>query len=157
MGAGRLTSARLRLAVATSAFAALAGCGGDDPARSAVAVELAGLCDGARADIEALGLPSEGGVEIVKPWAERGIRLATAIGRLEGGTPGERRQVRSLADALAEYYAGLRLGYRVYTQTRSLDAYAAAIDRAKAFLERADEAAVALGAPECAIRPFPED
>jgi hypothetical protein len=44
----------------------------------------------------------------------------------------------------------------VYTRTRSLEAYAAAVDRAKAFQAEADGLAVGLGAPECAVRPFPE-
>ncbi len=65
--------------------------------------------------------------------------------------------VYGVQGALREYYAGLRLGHTVYTQTGSLDAYAAAVERATAFLERAEVIAVDLGAPECAIRPFPED
>lgn len=138
------------------AVAALAGCGGAS-GRSELADRLAGLCDEARQDIEALGLPSERGVAVVKPWADRGTRLANTIDELELGSPAERTQVTSLAASLREYYAGLRLGHTVYAQTKSLEAYAATVERAKTFLERADAIAVELGAPECAIRPFPDD
>ena len=148
---------RLRFALAVVLVAGLAGCGGDESTRSTLPERLAALCKEARTDIEELGLPSERGVEIVRPWAARGARLADDVGRLEFATSRERVQLRSLARSLREYYGGLRLGYDVYTRTRSLEAYAAAVDRAKAFLAEADAVAVDLGAPECAVRPFPED
>jgi hypothetical protein len=149
---------RVRFAVVVLLVAALAGCGGaDESTRPTLPERLAALCEDARTDIEALGLPSERGVEIVRPWAARGARLADDVGRLDVATPRERAQIRSLARSLREYYDGLRLGYDVYTRTRSLEAYAAAVDRAKAFLAEADELAAALGAPECAVRPFHED
>jgi hypothetical protein len=149
---------RARFALVAVLVAALAGCGeADESTPPSLPERLAALCEDARSDIEELGLPSERGVEIVRPWAARGARLADDVGRLDVATPRERAQVRSLARSLREYYAGLRLGYDVYTRTRSLEAYAAAVDRAKAFLAEADALAVGLGAPECAVRPFPED
>jgi hypothetical protein len=132
----------------------LAGCGGDGDERSAAAERAALLCDEARADIEALGLPAEAGIGIVRPWANRGTRLAKDIRVLQGATPSEDETLQKLATALDEYYAGLRLGHTIYTQTKSFDAYAATIERANAFLADADAAAVDLGAPECAVRPF---
>jgi hypothetical protein len=149
---------RVRFGLVVLFVAALAGCGGaDESTDSTLSKRLAALCEDARTDIEELGLPSERGVEIVRPWAARGARLADDVGRLDVATPRERAQVRSLARSLREYYDGLRLGYDVYTRTKSLEAYAAAVDRAKAFLAEADAVAVGLGAPECAVRPFPED
>ena len=134
-----------------------AGCGGEDePARSAVAEELAVLCEEARADIEALGLPADRGIAVVRPWANRGTQLAEDVGRLRGGTTAEQKELRSLSRALDEYHAGLRLGATIYTQTKSLDAYAATVERANAFLVDADAAATRLGVPECTVRPFPD-
>jgi len=153
-----MTPDRVRFALIVLLVAALAGCGGaDEPTQSTLPERLSALCEDARTDIEALGLPSERGVEIVRPWAARGTRLADDVARLEDATPRERAQLRALARSLREYYDGLRLGYDVYTRTRSLDAYVAAVDRAKVFLADADELAAALGAPKCAVRPFPED
>jgi hypothetical protein len=132
----------------------LTGCGGDGDERSAAAEQAASLCDDARADIEALGLPADAGIGIVRPWANRGTQLAKDIRALEGSTPTEDETIQTLATSLDEYYAGLRLGHTIYTQTKSYDAYAATVERAKAFLSDADGAAVELGAPECAVRPF---
>jgi hypothetical protein len=132
----------------------LTGCGGDGDERSAAAEQAASLCDDARADIEALGLPAEAGIAIVRPWSNRGTQLAKDIRALEAATPTEDETIQTLATSLDEYYAGLRLGHTIYTQTRSLDAYAATVERANAFLADADAAAVDLGAPECAVRPF---
>ena len=47
------------------------GCGKDEPKRSALAESLAQLCEQARADTEALGLPAEEGFEVMKPTAAR--------------------------------------------------------------------------------------
>jgi hypothetical protein len=130
-----------------------AGCGGADE-RSPAAEQIAALCDGARADIEALGLPSETGPGVITPWANRGTRLANEIRAVEGADEPETQAITALATALDEYYAGLRLGYVIYTQTKSSEAYAQTIDRADAFLEDADAEATKLGAPECTVRPF---
>ena len=59
-----------------------AGCGKDEPKRSALAESLAQLCEQARADTEALGLPAEAGFEVMKPTAARGLRLAADIKKL---------------------------------------------------------------------------
>ena len=132
----------------------LTGCGADGDERSAAAEQAASLCDDARADIEALGLPAEAGIGIVRPWANRGTQLAKDIRALDGTTPSEDETIRKLATSLDEYFAGLRLGHTIYTETKSFDAYAATVERADAFLADADAAAVDLGAPECAVRPF---
>ena len=132
-----------------------AGCGGDDE-RSDVAEQVAALCDEARLDVEALGLPSETGIAVIRPWANRGTKLAKDIRALGGGSESEQETVDALATALDEYYAGLRLGHIIYKQTRSAEAYAQTIERAKAFQADADAAATELGATECTRRPFDE-
>lgn len=147
---------RLGLVVAVVATLA-AGCGGDAPERSETVERLAELCTEARLDIEKLGLPGEKGIAVVRPWANRGTRLAETIGGLEGGTTDEQRLVGRLATALDEYYAGLRVGLLVYEQTKSSEAYAAAVERSTAFLEESEEVAREIGAPECATRPFAGD
>jgi hypothetical protein len=134
---------------------AVAGCGGDEE-RSELAEQVAALCDQARVDIEALGLPSETGIAVITPWARRGTKLVNELRALEGASAGEQATLDELAAALDEYYAGLRLGHIIYAQTKSSEAYAQAIDRAKAFQEDADAAAVELGVPECTRRPFGE-
>jgi hypothetical protein len=147
-----------RLAIVVVAALVATGCGGEDEVRrSDVAENVATLCDEARKDIEALGLPSETGIAVLTPWANRGTRLAHAIAALQGTTPAETRDLRSLATALEEYYAGLRLGHKIYQQTKSSDAYASTIDRAKAFLADADRVANRLAVPECTVRPFDDE
>jgi hypothetical protein len=134
-----------------------AGCSEDEPSpppRTATIESLAALCDAALADIEALGLPAEVGIEVVKPWALRGTRMARDIGRLEGGTVEEQTQLEALSGELKEYYAGLLLGYTIYKKSKSSDLYMASLERATTFLVSAEKRATALGAPECATRPF---
>lgn len=146
---------RHALAAAAAALGVLAaGCGGDGKERSELVERLAALCTEARLDVEELGLPGEKGIAVVRPWANRGTRLAETIRGLEGGTADEQRLVGRLATALDEYYAGLRVGLLVYEQTKSSDAYAAAVERSTAFLEESEAVARELGAPECATRPF---
>ena len=118
--------------------------------------QLVTLCGEARADIEALGLPSEAGFKVIRPWANRGTRLAEDIGRLEGATPEQQAQLAALSRAYDEYYAGLRLGATIYGQTASLEAYKQTVVRANAFLADADRIATELGATECTVRPFPD-
>ena len=134
-----------------------AGCGGDDePETDAVVAQLVTLCADARADVEALGLPSEAGFKIIRPWANRGTRLAEDIRDLEGSTPEQQEQLDALATAYDEYYAGLRLGATIYGQTGSLEAYKQTVVRANAFLADADRIATEFGATECTVRPFPD-
>ena len=134
---------------------AVAGCGGDEePDRPRVAAELAALCEEARQDVEALGLPAEVGIAVVRPWANRGTRRGEDIRRLEAETPEERELLGSLATAYEEYYAGLRLGATIYARTKSAEAYAATVERGKTFLAEADRLATQLDAPECTVRPF---
>jgi hypothetical protein len=130
------------------------GCGDDEPERSALATELAALCEQARLDVESLGLPAEVGIAVVQPWAKRGKRLAASVGKLEGTTEREREQVASLSKYLAEYYAGLNLAFLVYRDTKNAEGYAIAVDRAEPFLTSAERLATRIGAPECAVRPF---
>ena len=69
-----------------------AGCGEDEPKRSQLAEQLAALCDQARPDIEALGLPGDKGFAVVgrrlrsgfaSPgrWPARGQRLRPSASR----------------------------------------------------------------------------
>jgi len=152
---------RACVTVLVSAVIALAavGCsGGDDsPPRSPAVEKLASLCEQARSDIEALGLPSETGFEVLKPWSARGKKLVAEIRSIDGATPDEQTQLDRIAQELGEYYAGLALGYEVYRKTKSSEAYAQSIDRAAEFLAAAEKRALALGADECAVRPFPDD
>ena len=133
---GRTPARRLALRRSPSPAAAAT----TSPSAPRVAAELAALCDEARQDVEALGLPAEVGIAVVRPWANRGTRLAEDIRRLDGETPEERELLGSLATAYEEYYAGLRLGATIYAQTKSLEAYAATVERAKPFLAEADSA-----------------
>lgn len=138
--------------------AAASGCtGGEEepPPRSEAAETLAALCETARLDIEALGLPSETGYTVLKPWAARGKRLAADIRAIDG-EPDESRQLDELASELEEYYRGLALGYEIYRKTKNSEVYAAGISRAEVFLQAAEKRSLALGADECAIRPFPD-
>lgn len=148
---GRRIASILVVALAVLA----AGCGGGDD-RSDLSMQVGALCDEARLDIEALGLPSETGIAVITPWANRGTRLVKDIRALDGGSASEQETVAALATALDEYYAGLRLGHIIYKQTRSAEAYAQTIERAKAFQADADAAATKLGATECTRRPFDE-
>ena len=88
------------------------GCGEDEPERSPLAESLAGLCDEARADTEALGLPSEKGFSVIKPGAERGLQLAAEIKKLEGTTPAEKEQIASLAEYFRFYHNEIKAGAR---------------------------------------------
>jgi hypothetical protein len=149
----------VRPVVALLSLVALAvgvvGCGGDDPPqRSPAAEELAELCTTARQDIEALGLPAEVGIDVVKPWAARGRILAREVGKLEGATDTEQRQLDTLATQLDAYYKGLRIAFDVYKGTGSSDSYGVAADRATAYLESAEALARGFGVSECAERPF---
>ncbi len=90
------------------------GCGEDEPERSPLAESLAALCDEARADTEALGLPSEKGFSVIKPGAERGLRLAAEIKKLEGTTPAEKEQIASLAEYFRFYHNEIKAGARIY-------------------------------------------
>lgn len=148
--AGRASLARHRGLHLVALVASGRG-GGDE--RSAVVEELGTLCTEALTDVEALGLPAEGGPDVIGTLANRGRRLAKDVAKLDGETPEEREQVATLAGHL-ENHAGLRIGYVVYLQTKSSEAYAASLERANEFLVSAEELAVAMGADECAVRPF---
>ena len=132
------------------------GCGGsDEPERSALATELAALCDQARADVEALGLPSEKGFVVMKPTAATGLRLAGEIKKLKGTTPAEKEQIASLAEYFRFYYNEFAAAVKLYAVGQT-EAYGITLDRAKGSLESAEALATRMGAPECAVRPFPD-
>ena len=131
------------------------GCGENEPERSALAESLAALCDQARADTEALGLPAEKGFSVVKPGAERGLRLAADIKELEGATPAEKEQIASLAEYFRFYHNEIKAGARIY-ELGQPDAYLITVERAKPSLASAEALAARMGAPECAVRPFPD-
>ncbi len=131
------------------------GCGEDEPERSPLAESLAALCEEARADTEALGLPSEKGFAVIQPGAERGLRLAADIKKLKGTTAAEKEQIASLAEYFRFYHNEVEAGARIY-ELGQPDAYAITIERAKPSLASAEALATRMGAPECAVRPFPD-
>jgi hypothetical protein len=148
---------RLSLAALVAAVVVVtAGCGGSgEPDRSALAQELAQLCDTARADMEALGLPAEKGFAVIPPTAKIGQRLAKDVAGLKGTTPHEREQVASLAKYLAFYYGELAAGAKLY-RVGQAEAYRITVERATPTLVSAEALATRMGAPECAVRPFPD-
>lgn len=132
------------------------GCGGaDEPQRSALAEELAHLCDRARADVEALGLPGEKGFAVIPKTARIGERLGKEVAGLTGTTPHEREQVASLAKYISYYYGEMAAGAKLY-QVGQADAYRTTMERARPVLVSAEALATRMGAPECAVRPFPD-
>ncbi len=132
-----------------------AGCGGgdDEPERSALALKLAAVCDQAREDIEALGLPGEKGFAIVEPTVKIGKRLAATIKTLATANEQEKEQISSLANYYDRYYAELEAGYKLY-EFGSADGFALTVERATTLLETAEALATRMGAPECAERAF---
>ena len=147
----------LAIAVVVIGLAVLAvGCGGkDEPKRSALAEQLAQLCDQARADVEALGLPGEKGFSVMKPTAEIGLRFAKDVKKLQATTAAEKEQVASLAEYFRFYYNELRAAVKLY-EVGHQEVYAITLSRAKGTLESAEALATRMGAPECAVRPFPD-
>lgn len=134
-----------------------AGCGGkDEPKRSPLAESLAAVCERARADTEALGLPGEKGFVVVKPTTEIGLRLARDIKKLKGTTPAEKEQIASIAEYYRFYWNEVRAGAKLYAAGQGLEVYAITVDRAKGTLVSAEALATRMGAPECAVRPFPD-
>ncbi len=133
-----------------------AGCGGkDEPKRSALAEHLAQLCEQARADTEALGLPADVGFEVMKPTAVIGLRFAAKVKKLRGTTPAEKEQIASLAEGFRFYYNELAAAVALYAAGHP-EVYAITLSRAKPSLETAEALATRMGAPECAVRPFPD-
>jgi len=144
------------LALVAIGVAVLAtGCGKSEPKRSALAENLAQLCDKARADTEALGLPADKGFSVMQPTAAIGLRLAGQIKKLEGTTPAEKEQIASLAEYFRFYYNELRAAVKFYAVGQS-EVYSITIERAKPSLESGEALATRMGAPECAVRPFPD-
>ena len=131
------------------------GCGKDEPKRSALAESLAQLCEQARADTEALGLPADEGFKVMKPTAARGLRLAADIKKLKGTTPAEKEQVASLAEYFRFYYNELDAAVKLYSAGHP-EVYEITLGRAKPSLESGEALATRMGAPECAVRPFPD-
>jgi hypothetical protein len=156
-----VTFALVRGVVTAAVVAALAltvaGCGGKkEPPRSALAENLAHLCEQARADTEALGLPAEQGFKVVKPTAKIGLRLARQIKQLEGSTPAEKEQIASLAEYYRFYWNELLAGAKLVEAGQGTEIYTMTADRAKGTLVSAEALATRMGAPECAVRPFPD-
>ena len=131
------------------------GCGKDEPKRSALAENLAQLCEKARADTEALGLPGDKGFAVIRPGAEIGIRLSADIKKLEGSTPAEKEQIAALAEYLRFYHNEVGAAAKLY-EAGQTEVYGITIDRAKPTLVSAEALATRMGAPECAVRPFPD-
>ena len=134
----------------------VSGCGGKDaPPRSVLAEQLAQFCDSARADVEALGLPAEMGFKVMRPTAVIGLRLARQIKGLDGATPAEQEQVASLAEYYRFYWAEIAAAAKLY-EAGHPEIYGITIDRAKGSLASAEALATRMGAPECAVRAFPD-
>jgi hypothetical protein len=135
----------------------LGGCGGgkDTPKRSALAEQIAQLCDKARADTEALGLPGDKGFVVMKPTAAIGLRFAQELKKLEGTTPAEKKQIATLAEDFRFYYNELAAAVKLYALGQS-EVYSLTLSRAKPSLASAEALATRMGAPECAVRPFPD-
>ena len=131
------------------------GCGEDEPERSPLAESIAALCEQARADTEALGLPAEKGFSVIRPGAERGLRLAADIKKLKSATPAEKEQIASLAEYLRFYHNEIRAAAKLY-EAGQTEVYGITVDRAKPTLVSAEALATRMGAPECAVRPFPD-
>jgi hypothetical protein len=135
----------------------LGGCGGgkDKPKRSALVEQIAQLCDKARADIEALGLPGDKGFVVMKPTAAIGLGFAQDLKKLEGTTPAEKKQIATLAEDFRFYYNELAAAVKLYSLGQS-EVYSLTLSRAKPSLASAEALATRMGAPECAVRPFPD-
>ena len=144
------------LGAISAAFAlALAGCGsGDDSTdRPALPTRLAELCDETRAAVEDLGEPRDEGAAVFRPWARVGHEFVADIRRLRGATPTERAQLASLAEYYAGFYGNLDISYDLF-RAGSSNAIKPTLERAYAHLTSAEQLAVRMGAPECAVRPF---
>jgi hypothetical protein len=135
---------------------AAAGCGSKaQPKRSALAEQIAQICDTARAKTEALGLPGDKGFAVVAPTAAIGLRMAKQLKQLRGTSPAKKEQIDSLAEGFRFYYGEMAAGAKLYNAGYR-DGYAATIERAKSVLTTAEALAVRMGAPECAVRAFSE-
>jgi hypothetical protein len=145
--------------IAGAALALLAGgCGGSEEAAAPsplppLAERLAGLCEHARVQVEALGQPKDEGAAVFRPWAEIGERFVDDVRRLDAPTPLRRAQVQELADAYAGFYESLLLGYEQWRAGASA-AVKMTLAHAYAQLDAAEATAARLGAAACATRPF---
>ncbi len=92
---------------------------------------------------------------MIPPTAKIGQRLAKDVAGLKGTTAHEREQVESLSKYLAFYYGELAAGAKLY-QVGQSDAYRITVERATPTLVSAEALATRMGAPECAVRPFPD-
>jgi len=90
----------------------------------------------------------------MQPTANIGLRLAGAVKKLEGATPAQRRQVATLAEHLRFYYNELAAAVKLYAVGHQ-EVYAITLERATPSLASAEALATRMGAPECAVRPFP--
>jgi hypothetical protein len=135
-----------------------AGCGGKDepapPPRSALAARIAQLCNKARADTEALGLPGDKGFVVMKPTALIGLDLAKRIKALHGSTPTQKKRIADVAEGFRFYYNELLAAVKFY-EAGHPEVYGITLGRAKPSLENAEALAKRMGAPECAVRAFP--
>lgn len=102
-----------------------------------------------------LGLPSEKGFVVMKPTAAIGVRLAADVKKLRGTTAAEKEQIASLAGYLLFYYKELAAAVKFYAVGQS-GVYAITLERAKGTLRSAEALATRMGAPECAVRAFPD-
>lgn len=148
----------MKAAVAvTLLVVALAGCGANDdaeaPPRSALAEQLATLCDDARAEVEELGEPKDVGAGVFKPWSKIGTRFVADVQRLDGASAAEQRQLDRLATYYTGFFDSIAQSYLMHVSGESVG-IKQTLERAYALLASGEKIAVQLGAPECAVRPF---
>jgi hypothetical protein len=124
----------------------------DAPPRPVAVQRLASLCDATRVEIEALGEPRDEGAAVFSPWAKIGVRFVKAVRALQVA-PARREQLESLATYYEGFYDSLAQAYLIHRSGRS-DGIKQTLERGYALLESGENVAVALGAPECAVRPF---
>lgn len=91
----------------------------------------------------------------MKPTGAIGLRLARDVKKLKGTTPAQKEQVASLAEYLRFCYSELRAAVKFYAVGQS-EVYEITLSRAKPSLVSAEALATRMGAPECAVRPFPD-
>lgn len=143
------------MAAAVATVLLLAACGTSAaPSRPGYAAALATLCDRSRATIEALGqttTPAALERTLPKQIAEyrRFLRRASSL----VPPPAQRRRAREWAAAYGLWIDGSRYTLQAL-RAKDYNAVFRIQDGALIWLRRSEALARALGAPECARRPF---
>lgn len=138
------------LAVAAFLFAR----GGDTPQPASYSARLGALCVDAREQIEALGKPSDTPIgKLYLGTARIGHAFVTKARGLE--PPADQiAQASTIARQFGLYYDGLVYAYQFLAVQNNQVAFVRIVNGALANLARAEAAAKAIGADDCAVRPF---